>query len=143
MRPKVFGDFLKLYIQPPVSVLLYLILFYVLYGLVLFRKGAYNVCRMFFKGGILGGVQNIHHNPYLNGMTVPFDNPSVTQDIHTVGHVFDHVYVLCFRKQPEKYTTDVTAETAMEVLTNLSACKKQLYGHNVESGMCKHKGLSL
>ena len=36
-----FGDFLKFYIRPPVSVLLYLMLFYVLYGLVLFRKGGF------------------------------------------------------------------------------------------------------
>ena len=31
--------FLKIYIRPPVSVLFYLILFYILYGLLLFRKG--------------------------------------------------------------------------------------------------------
>ena len=51
-------------------------LFYVLYGLVLFCKGDFrhvNVCRMIFKGGILGNVRNIHHYPYLNGMTVMFD----------------------------------------------------------------------
>ena len=34
---------------------------------------AYNVCRMIFKGGVLGGARNIHHDPYLNGTTVPFD----------------------------------------------------------------------
>ena len=31
----------KFYIRPPVSVLLYLMLFYVLYGPVLFRKGGF------------------------------------------------------------------------------------------------------
>ena len=34
--------FLKLYIRPPVSVLLYLMLFYILYGLVLFCKGDFH-----------------------------------------------------------------------------------------------------
>ena len=29
---------------------------------------------MIFKGRILGGVQNFHHDPYLNGTTVPFDS---------------------------------------------------------------------
>ena len=40
-----FGDFFKIYIRPPVSVLLYLMLFYVLYGLVLFRKGDFRLVR--------------------------------------------------------------------------------------------------
>ena len=34
-------QFLKFYIRPPVSVLLYLMLYYILYGLVLFRKGGF------------------------------------------------------------------------------------------------------
>ena len=37
--------FEKNYIQPPVSVLLYLMLFYVLYGLVLFRKGDFRLVK--------------------------------------------------------------------------------------------------
>ena len=71
-----FWQFLKFCIQPPVSVLLHLILFYVLYGLVLFRKGDFNlanISRMIFKGGILGGARNFHLDSYLNGTTIPFD----------------------------------------------------------------------
>ena len=29
---------------------------------------------MIFKGGILGGAQSIHHDPYLNGTTILFDS---------------------------------------------------------------------
>ena len=50
-------------------------LFYVLYGLVLFCRGDFhgiNAPRMIFKGGVLGGMQYFHHHLYLNG-TVPFD----------------------------------------------------------------------
>ena len=39
----------KFYIQPPVSVLLYLMLFYILHGLVLFRKGDFR-CIKCLKG---------------------------------------------------------------------------------------------
>ena len=63
-----FRRFLNFYIWPLVSVLLYLILLYVLYGLVLFPKGDFcgvNVPRMIFKGGILCGTRNFHCNlPY-------------------------------------------------------------------------------
>ena len=40
-----FGDLKKFYIQPPVRVLLYLMLVYELYGLVLFRKGDFRLVR--------------------------------------------------------------------------------------------------
>ena len=40
-----FGDFLNFYIQPTVSVLLYLMLFYALYRLVLFRKGDFHLVK--------------------------------------------------------------------------------------------------
>ena len=43
-------------------------LYYVLYELVLFRKGdvcRINVSRMIFEGGILSGSQNFWGNPYL------------------------------------------------------------------------------
>ena len=40
-----FWQFFKFYIWPPVSVLLYLMLFYVLYGIVVFRKGDFRLVR--------------------------------------------------------------------------------------------------
>ena len=42
---QVLAIILKINIWPPVSVLLYLMLFYVLYGLVLFRKGDFRLIR--------------------------------------------------------------------------------------------------
>ena len=73
LKFKVLAIF-KFCIWPPVNILLYLVLFYVLYGLVLFHKGDFcqDISRMIFKGGILGGVRKFHMDSYLNG-TVPFD----------------------------------------------------------------------
>ena len=45
LKFKVFGDLLKLCIRPLVNILLYLMLFYVLYGLVIFRKGDFCLVR--------------------------------------------------------------------------------------------------
>ena len=45
-------------------------LYYVLYGLVLFRKGDFhykNASRMIFEGRILGGTRNFRGDPYLSG----------------------------------------------------------------------------
>ena len=50
-------------------------LYYMLYGLVLFRKdhkNDFHLSKMNFKGGILGGAQNFQGS-YLNGTAVPFD----------------------------------------------------------------------
>ena len=47
-----------------------------------------DVSRMIFKGRILGGVQNVWANPYLNGTTVLFD---ILYEIFTkVGCVCSH-----------------------------------------------------
>ena len=45
LKFKFFLQFLEFCIRPPVSVLLYLMLFYALYGLVLFRKGDFSLVR--------------------------------------------------------------------------------------------------
>ena len=34
----------------------------------------FDISRMIFKGGILGGAQKFHLDSYLNGTTVPFDS---------------------------------------------------------------------
>ena len=61
-----FCQFFKNYIQPPVSILLYLKLFHVIYGLVLLRKDDFHGIKCpwdDFKGGILDGMRNFHCNP--------------------------------------------------------------------------------
>ena len=70
-------EFWLFYIWPPVSILLYLMMYYMLCGLALFRKGDYchvKCPRMIYKGGILGNVQIFWCDPCLNGTNVLFDN---------------------------------------------------------------------
>ena len=66
----------KFYIQSPVSVFLFLMLYFMLDGLLLFRKGDFcgvRCLRMIFKGRILGGAHHFQGDPYLNSTVVLFD----------------------------------------------------------------------
>jgi len=65
--------FLKFYIRPPVSDFVLLKIYFVLDGLILFRKVIFvpkYVSRVVFKDGILGGARQFWGNPYLNSTTV-------------------------------------------------------------------------
>jgi len=69
-----FWQFLKFYIRPPVSDFVFLKIYFMLDGLILFRKGDFcsevlYVSRVVFKGGILGGARQFWGNPYLNSTT--------------------------------------------------------------------------
>jgi len=52
-------------------------MYFILDGLILFRKGDFRsevyVFRVVFEGGFLGGVRKFWGNPYLNSTTVLFD----------------------------------------------------------------------
>jgi len=57
--------FLKFYIRPPVSDFMFFKMYFMLDGLILFRKVIFipkYVSRMVFKGGILGGVHQFWGN---------------------------------------------------------------------------------
>ena len=58
------------------SVFLFLMLYFMLDGLILFRKGDFcgiDVSRMIFEGSILGGTRHFRGDPYLNSTSVLFD----------------------------------------------------------------------
>jgi len=65
-----FWRFLKkFYIRLPISDLVFLKMYFMLNGLISFRKGDFApkyVFRVVFEDGFLGGMRNFWGNPYLN-----------------------------------------------------------------------------
>ena len=79
---QVLAIFKKNYIYPVTGkYFLFLMLYFMLDGQILFRKGDFcevNVSRMIFEGGILGGAHHFRGDPYLNSTIILFDD--ITHD---------------------------------------------------------------
>ena len=82
MKIQVSVIFKILYIWPPVSVFLFLMLHLMLDGQRLFHKGDFCCFRCVFKSSILGGSYHFWGDPYLNRLL--YYLICVVLDYHTV-----------------------------------------------------------